>query len=102
MEELQRFANDKSEGRTKRPFRWLPLAANSLIGTFFGAVVAGFLINRIPERRQVAVFLALLLVLAPACSFLWHWIFHLRPLQLEKKLKSREAGPGGFGPIHPE
>jgi hypothetical protein len=92
--------NNKQTIPDRRALNWMAPVSSCLMGTFLAAVIAGLLINRVSPATQLRMFFIYLLVLAPLFSYGWHWLFHLRPDRLAKKLQDESANPAGSGPVH--
>ena len=96
---------DDEEGKKipdlSRP-RWLARIMNCVMGTSFGAAIAGLLVDSVPAPQQARMFLLYFLVLAPLFSFVGHWFFVLHPQRMAKKLKEESTHSIGSEPIHPK
>ena len=72
---------------------WMAPVISCLGGTGLGAAIAGVLVNDQPKPQQARAFFILFLVLALLFSYIWHWLFYLRPKQLTARMREQEANP---------
>ena len=78
---------------------WMAPIISCLFGTLLGAAIAGVLVNNQPRSQEARAFFIFFLVLAPLFSFIWHWLFYLRPKALARKMEEQEVNPAGSEPI---
>lgn len=85
---------EKEPVLSENAWRKFPQIASCLYGLVFGFAISATLMERWPKQQQQMAFFIWLVVLVPTCSFCWHWLFHIHPDKLKKKLDDKKAVPG--------